>query len=99
MEKMIIGSTVSVIAGIVLFIVILINNTDRGTKKPANEWWIPSSGFLLAYAVFLPIFICLDASKYPTETMVIKWSLLVILGISLISWIIGKIIRRRRGKL
>lgn len=99
MEKFIVSSVVSVIAGIVLFIVILINNTDKETKKPANCWWIPSSGFLLSCAVFLPMFLFVDDSVYPKESSVIKWLMFVILGISVTVWIAGKIIRWRKGKL
>lgn len=99
MEKYVVCTVVSVIAGIILFIVILINNTDKETKKPSNEWWIPSSGFLLSCAVLLPIFLFIDDSVYPTQSSVIMWLLFAILGISVITWITGKLIRRKKGKL
>ena len=95
MEEIGIFSAFSVIAGIVLFIVILINNSDKGTGKPANGWWIPSSGFLIVYAVLLPSYLGLRVSKCPTETTIIKWAMFIILGISVISWIVGKIYRHR----
>lgn len=99
MEKYVVSTVVSVIAGIVLFIVILINNTDKETRKPADYWWIPSSGFLLSCAVFLPLFLFIDDFAYPTQASVIKWLLFIILGISVVTWITGKIIRRKKGKL
>jgi cytochrome bd-type quinol oxidase subunit 2 len=99
MEKYVVCTVVSVIAGIILFIVILINNTDKETKKPSNEWWIPSSGFLLSCAVLLPTFLFIDDSVYPTQSSVIMWLLFAILGISVITWITGKLIRRKKGKL
>lgn len=95
MEEIGIFSAFSVIAGIVLFIVILINNSDKGTKKPANGWWIPSSGFLIVYAVLIPLYLCLRVSECPTETTIIKWAMFIILGISVISWMAGKIYRHR----
>ena len=93
MEEISIFSVFSVIAGIILFIVILINNSDKGTGKPANGWWIPSSGFLIVYAVLLPLYLCLRVSESPSE--IIKWIMFIILGISVISWVAGKIYRHR----
>lgn len=95
MEEISIFSAFSVIAGIILFIVILINNSDKGTRKPANGWWIPSSGFLIVYAVLLPSYLGLRVSECPTETAIIKWAMFIILGISVISWMAGKIYRHR----
>jgi len=99
MEKFIVAAAMSVIAGIVLFIVILINNTDKETRKPSNEWWIPSIGFFLTLSVLLPIYLFIDEVVYPTQSLVIEWLMFVILGISVITWIVGKIIRRKNGKM
>jgi len=93
--ELIIFSVFSLLAGILFCILILACNWDSFSHKVHRGWYIPAIGFFLAYSVCIPLFAFFNAQGNQTVSIVLQWVMGVLLIISSISWIIGKIVSQK----
>jgi len=95
MEKiLLILSIFCVLAGIMFFGFIIAGNKNRLTGKTAPGWYIPATGFLLLYAVVMPLYFSYYGI-HGLHTPALEWIMWILAGASVLSWIVGKFISRR----